>query len=145
MKSYIRDRVRACVKCQRGKIFQHTKALLGTFSKPDARFSHIHLDFIGRLPFSEAKQYCLTIKDRFTTWSEAIPTSDMSSDTIEQALVNGWKSRLGTPVTITTDNGRNVESTLFCELTNISFSHRIHSAAYHPQSNGMTETLHRHL
>ncbi|GFU93887.1 transposon Ty3-G Gag-Pol polyprotein [Trichonephila clavipes] len=31
------------------------------------------------------------------------------------------------------------------ELTNMMGSHRIHSASYHPQSNGMIERFHRHL
>ncbi|GBM30295.1 hypothetical protein AVEN_52699-1 [Araneus ventricosus] len=143
MKSDVRDRVRACVKCQRAKVFQHTEAPLGTFSEPDERFSHIHIDFIGPLSISEGKQYCLTIIDRFTRWSETIPTSDMPAETTARALVHGWISRFGTPVTITTDQGRNFESTQMfvssrkSELTNILGSHRIYSAAYHPQSNGM--------
>ncbi|GBN73255.1 Pro-Pol polyprotein, partial [Araneus ventricosus] len=145
MKSDIRDRIRACTKCQRAKVFQHTKAPLSTFSEPDARFSHIHLDYIGPLPISEGKKYCLTIIDRFTRWSEVIPTVDMTAETTAHALVHGWISRFGTPLTITTDQGRYFESTLFRELTNMIGSHRIHSASYHPQSNGMIERLHRHL
>ncbi|GFV92456.1 pro-Pol polyprotein [Trichonephila clavipes] len=31
------------------------------------------------------------------------------------------------------------------ELTNMMGSDRIHSASYHPQSNGMIERFHRHL
>ncbi|GBM60187.1 Pro-Pol polyprotein, partial [Araneus ventricosus] len=143
MKSDVRDRVRACTKCQRAKVFQHTKAPLSTFSEPDARFSHIHLDYIGPLPISEGKKYCLTIIDRFTRWSEVIPTVDMTAETTAHALVHGWISRFGTPLTITTDQGRYFESTLFRELTNMIGSHRIHSASYHPQSNGMIERLHR--
>ncbi|GBM58377.1 Transposon Ty3-G Gag-Pol polyprotein [Araneus ventricosus] len=145
MKSDIRDRIRACTKCQRAKVFQHTKAPLSTFSEPDARFSHIHLDYIGPLPISEGKKYCLTIIDRFTRWSEVIPTVDMTAETTAHALVHGWISRFGTPLTITTDQGRYFKSTLFRELTNMIGSHRIHSASYHPQSNGMIERLHRHL
>ncbi|GBM98130.1 hypothetical protein AVEN_229772-1 [Araneus ventricosus] len=145
MKYFIRDRICACVKCQCTKAFQYTKVPLGTFSEPDARLSHIHLDFIGTLPISEDKQFCLKITDRFTRWSEAISTSDMSAETIGQAHVNGWISRFGTSVINTSDQGRNFESTLFREFTNISFSYRIHSAAYHPQSNWMIERLRRHL
>ncbi|GBN30524.1 Transposon Tf2-6 polyprotein [Araneus ventricosus] len=145
MKSDIRDRIRACTKCQGAKVFQHTKAPLSTFSEPDARFSHIHLDYIGPLPISEGKKYCLTIIDRFTRWSEVIPTGDMTAETTAHALLHGWISRFGTPLTITTDQGRYFESTLFRELTNMIGSHRIHSASYHPQSNGMIERLHRHL
>ncbi|GBM22142.1 hypothetical protein AVEN_190805-1 [Araneus ventricosus] len=74
-----------------------------------------------------------------------IPTSDMSAETTARELVHGWISRFGAPKTITDDQGRNFASTLFRELTTSLGSHRIHSAAYHPQSNGMIERLHRHL
>ncbi|GFT27181.1 pro-Pol polyprotein [Nephila pilipes] len=94
MKSNIRDRVRACAKCQQhAKVFQHTKAPLGTFAEPDAQFSHIHLNFIGPLPISNGKQYCLTIVNRSTRWSEVIPTLDIIAETTERALVHVWISR----------------------------------------------------
>ncbi|GFX10918.1 pro-Pol polyprotein [Trichonephila clavipes] len=85
MRKDIKNRVRACEKCQRAKVFKYTKAPLSTFALPDARFAHIHIDYIGPYPPSKGYKYCLTIIDR------------------------------------------------------------IHSASYHPQSNGMIERFHRHL
>ncbi|GFT06720.1 retrovirus-related Pol polyprotein from transposon opus [Trichonephila clavipes] len=116
-----------------------------TFALPDARFAHIHIDYIGPYPPSKGYKYCLTIIDRYTRWPEVIPTEDMLAETTARALLNGWISRFGTPVTITTDQGTNFESSLMRELTNMMGSHRIHSASYHPQSNGMIERFHRHL
>ncbi|GFW77509.1 helicase domino [Trichonephila clavipes] len=77
-------------------------------------------------------------------WPEVIPTEDMLAETTARALLNGCISRFGTPVTITTDQGTNFESSLMRELTNMMGNHRIHST-YHPQSNGMIERFHRHL
>ncbi|GFU29465.1 hypothetical protein TNCV_418891 [Trichonephila clavipes] len=145
MRKDIKNRVRACEKCQRAKVFKHTKAPLSTFALPDARFAHIHIDYIGPCPPSKGYKYCLTIIDRYTRWPEVIPTEDMLAETTARALLNGWISRFGTPVTITTDQGTNFESSLMRELTNMMGSHRIHSASYHPQSNGMIERFHRHL
>jgi hypothetical protein len=145
IKKDIKNKVRACEKCQRAKVFHHTKAPLSTFALPDARFSHIHLDYIGPFAPSEGHRYCLTIIDRFTRWPEVIPTPDMTAETTARALMHGWISRFGTPVTITTDQGSNFESNLFRELTNLLGVHRIHSTSYHPQSNGMIERFHRHL
>ncbi|GFT68486.1 uncharacterized protein NPIL_365891, partial [Nephila pilipes] len=69
---------------------KHTKAPLGTFAEPDARFSHIHLNFIGPLPIFDGKKYYLTIIDRFTRWSEIIPTLDIIAETTASALVHGY-------------------------------------------------------
>ncbi|GBN84322.1 hypothetical protein AVEN_215603-1 [Araneus ventricosus] len=72
-------------------------------------------------------------------------TTDMLAETTARALLSDWISRFGTPVTITTDQGRNFEPYLIRELTNMLGSHRIHSASYHPQSNGQIERFHGHL
>ncbi|GFY27386.1 transposon Tf2-6 polyprotein [Trichonephila clavipes] len=42
--------VNSCHPCQIFKIHRHTKAPIGTFSLHDARFSQIHVDFIGPFP-----------------------------------------------------------------------------------------------
>ncbi|GFU36947.1 integrase catalytic domain-containing protein [Trichonephila clavipes] len=66
MRKDIKNRVRACEKCQRAKVYKHTKAPLSTFALPDARFAHIHIDYIGPYPPSKGYKYCLTIIDRYT-------------------------------------------------------------------------------
>ncbi|GFW72923.1 transposon Ty3-I Gag-Pol polyprotein [Trichonephila clavipes] len=53
MRKDIKNRVRACEKCQRAKVFKHTKAPLSTFALPDARFAHIHMDYIEPYPPSK--------------------------------------------------------------------------------------------
>jgi len=58
MKKIIKQFVQSCQPCQRSKVHKHTKAPIGTFALPDARFAHIHVDFIGPLPPSEGYSYC---------------------------------------------------------------------------------------
>ncbi|GFT15154.1 transposon Tf2-6 polyprotein [Nephila pilipes] len=141
----IKTLVKSCHSCQRSKIHRHTKAAIGTFALPDARFSQIHIDFIGPFPPSNGQSYCLTIVDRFTRWMEVIPTADMTAETICRALLSVWISRFGCPAIITTDQDTNFELNLFRELSNLLGTKRIRCCAYHPKANGLVERLHRHL
>ncbi|GFV23244.1 transposon Tf2-11 polyprotein [Trichonephila clavipes] len=125
--------VNSCHPCQRSKIHRHTKAPIGTFALPDARFSQIHVDFIGPFPPSNGQSYCLTVVDRFTRWMEMIPTADMTAETVCRALLSVWISRFGCPAIITTDQGTNFESSLFRELSNLLGTNRIRCCAYHPK------------
>ena len=43
---------------------------LSTFSAPDARFDHVHIDLVGPLPPSKGYTYMLTCIDQFTHWPE---------------------------------------------------------------------------
>nr|VZI42585.1 unnamed protein product [Spirometra erinaceieuropaei] len=49
-------------------------ALTGTFPGPGARFSHVHLYFVGLLLLSNGCSYLLTYVDRFAWWPEATPS-----------------------------------------------------------------------
>lgn len=145
MKRDIANMVRSCLNCQKSKIGRHNKAVLETFKVPDQRFQHINIDLIGPLPVSNGFKYCLTCIDRFSRWPVAIPLGDITAESVARALINGWISHYGMPNIITTDQGRQFESKLFKELSQLTGSKHLHTTAYHPQANGIIERMHRTL
>ena len=134
---------RQCIPCQRAKVSRHTITPIKNFELPECRFQHIHLDIIGPLPPSEGYRYCLTATDRFTRWPEVAPMVDMTAETVAKTFYTTWISRFGCPQRITTDQGRQFESSLMVSLTNLMGIQRCRTTPYRPQCNGMIERWHR--
>jgi hypothetical protein len=72
-----------------------------------------------------------------------MPTMD--TDVCMEALISNWIARFGKPVVITSDRGSQFTSFL-CASTcqQLGVAHNT-TTAYHSQSNGMVERVHRHL
>ena len=146
----VRELVQNCVNCQRVKIGRHTKAPLAEFSNmPTARFQFVHVDIVGPLPVASIDgvvfPYLLTAIDRATRWVEAIPLSKIDARSVADAFVSTWISRFGVPLTVVTDRGRQFESEFFQALGQAVGFARVRTTAYHPQSNGFVERVHRTL
>lgn len=134
VKADCRSWARGCIQCQRSKISRHVSAPLGKFNVPSGRFEHVHIDIVI-LPVSEGCRYCLTCVDRFTRWPEAFPIRDQEASTVARAFYDGWISRFGTPLRVTTDQGRQFESHLFKALSELTGATHWRTTAYHPAAN----------
>ncbi|GFY27949.1 retrovirus-related Pol polyprotein from transposon opus [Trichonephila clavipes] len=128
-----------------GTSLELKRSPLSSFQEPSQRFDHVHLDLIGPLPPSNGYTYCLTMIDRFSKWPEAQPLKDITAETVAEAFFSSWVSRFGTPAILTTDRGRQFESSLFKALSKLLGVQKCRTTEYHPQANGMIEELHRPL
>ncbi|CAB0010942.1 unnamed protein product, partial [Nesidiocoris tenuis] len=83
--------------------------------------------------------------DYFTKWPEAVALPNQEARTVAIALVENVLSRIGTPLELHTDQGRNFESELVKEVSQLMGIRKTRSTALHPQSNGLVERLNRTL
>lgn len=134
-----------CLACQKSKVGRHVHTQPATFTNPDQRFDHVHIDLVGPLLDSEGFKYVVTMVDRFTRWPEAIPINDLTAETVANAFYANWIARFGSPKIVTTDQGTQFESALFTALSRLIGGKRVRTTAYHPPANGMIERWHRTL
>ena len=137
---------RACQQCQRAKVTKQPAAPVQPIPIPQSRFSHVHVDLVGPLPVSsDSFTYILTIIDRTTRWLEAVPLKDMTASTCSAAFMSSWVARFGMPATLTSDRGTQFSSATWQQLCSRLGIQHIMTTSYHPQANGMEETVHRQL
>ena len=133
-----------CQHCQRAKITRHTTPNIGDFEVPARRFSHVHIDIVT-MPESNGFTHLLTMIDRFTRWPAAVPIKDITAESVIDAFALGWVAEFGVPQKITSDRGSQFTSAIWSQLLKTWGIQHCLTTAYHPESNGMVERLHRRL
>jgi hypothetical protein len=108
-------------------------------------FSHLHVDLVGPLQYSNSFNYIFTIIDRTSKWMEAIPLAEMSTAACPKALTFTWISRFGVPETITLDRGPQFTFNLWLQLWEMLNISHWQTTAYHLESNGAVKILHHLL
>ena len=109
-------------------------------------FARIGIDISG--PYNathEKNKYILVVSDYFTKWVEAYPMKDMEAKTVAEVLVEGYISRMGVPMIIHSDQGRNFESKLFKQMCDLLGIKKTRTTAFRPCSNGLVERFNRTL
>ena len=75
----------------------------------------------------------------FSKWIEAYRIPDFSAATLADKIVKEFFSRLGTPLELHSDQGRNYELQLFAQVCTMLDIHKTRTPPYQPSSNGMIE------
>ncbi|KAK3880443.1 hypothetical protein Pcinc_015045 [Petrolisthes cinctipes] len=141
----VRHWARTCIRCQASKVTRHTHSPAATFTPVTERFDHVHIDLVGPLLYSNGYRYLLTCVDRFTRWPEAVPLTDITTDTVARAFIATWVSRFGVPLSLTSDRGGQFESGVWNKVMILLGIRQYRTASYHPQANGTVERFHRQL
>ena len=134
-----------CIACHSSKVQAHIRTPLEKFSVLHRLFDHIHVDLVGPLPPSNGFIHLLTGIDSFSRWSEAIPLNNTNSANCAQTVVSHWIARFGVPLDISSDRGPQFTSQLWTSISRLLGTQPHHTTAYHPHSNCLVESFHRHL
>ncbi len=143
--SKITERIKSCHACQlahgrqqknRGKRYKEI------CSQP---FEAISCDLVGSLPITAGNRYILTIMDRFTRYTVAVPLQRQTAEVVAQAILDNWIYVYGAPKTILSDNGTQFASAVFRLIMKTIGTTQKFTTAYHPEANGMIERVHRYI
>ena len=138
---------KTCDTCQRvGKPNQSIPvAPLIPIPVLDPPFTRILIDIVGPLPRTHSgNRYLLTLMDLSTRYPEAYALKEISASTVADRIIDFF-SHFGICKEIQSDQGSNFMSNLIVDLCKKLNIDKIHSSAYHPQSQGALERYHQTL
>ena len=75
----------------------------------------------------------------YTKWPEAYALLNQEADTVAQAVMDSFVCWFGCPLGVLSDQGRNLESRLFCRLCDLIESVKQRTTPCHPQCDGSVE------
>jgi transposase InsO family protein len=141
MATDVKDYVRSCAECQRGKSStQRPYGLLMPIEAPTEAFKMLTMDFLCVNTRSRSLDAILVVVDKRTKYMIAYATvSTATSQAVAQILEREVFRRFGTPDVIICDNDPRFSSGEFREFCDgLGITLRF-TTVYHPQSNGQTE------
>ena len=104
-------------------------------------FRKISIDFVGPLrPSSRGNTYILTVKDVFTRWIEAFPTSKIDAHEVARLLESEIFGRYGMPEQVHSDQGSQFTSEMMEAVYKELGGYSTSTPAYNPKSNPVERT-----
>jgi len=141
-KTEVRKYCKACSECStyhRGKLSRQGR-LNPLAGAPQERW---YIDLTGPHPKSDRGHiYILTCMDSFTKWTEAFPLRNKEAETIARVLVEQVFTRFGVPLSILSDQGKEVDCRVMREVCRLFGIEKLRTSAYKPSTN-MVERFHK--
>jgi len=106
----------------------------------------VSIDLTGPHPRSRrGNMYICTVIDVFSKWMEVFPIRNKEALTVAKVLVEKVFCRMGTPLSILSDRGGEVDGQLMREVCQLLHIDKLHTSSYHPACNAQIERQHRTL
>jgi len=110
---------------------------------PGAPYERWYIDLTGFHPKSDRGNiYILTCMNSFTKWTEAFAIRNKEAETVAKVLVEQVFNRLGTPLSILSDQGKEVDGRIMNEICSLFGVTKLHTTQYKPSTN-QVERFHR--
>ena len=132
-------------QCRRAKARMRRKAGL-TLARPIPRlFAYLILDLVGPFPRSRRGNiYWLTMLDAFSKDLELVPLKSKKADEIAKAILKFWVCRRGCPISLLSDNARELIGSIAESLCKLLHIHKSTITAYSHTSAGLIERIHNY-
>lgn len=145
MSKDVLEHVRACTACQTRNFSPHMRVRMPIVDDKVPRlFERISVDIQG--PFTKSKKgnlYIITFLDLHSRWIEGFCNNSDTAETVANLLVKEIILRYGPVRSLLSDRGSNFISDIIRETCKLFRVAKIETAAYHPESNGKVERVHR--
>ena len=94
------------------------------------------LDLVGPLPKSNnGFEYIVVVTDLFTKWPEAYPLRNTDAPSVARRIMDDFICRFGCPEGLHSDQGPNLEGSVFHGLCDLINTAKSRTTPYHPQSD----------
>jgi transposase InsO family protein len=138
--------VRTCAACSKNKKSNRKRRANLQRFHAGCPMERVHIDILGPMTkTTQGNTVILMVIDQFTKWVECFPLPDQCAERVAKTMLDEFFTRMGYPLEIHSDQGRNFTSHIFetlCKLLDIT---KTRTTSYHPQSNGQVERYNRQV